>query len=605
VRVILALRDDYVYALNRWRRHLPALGQNNFELCALRGPAAFDAVFKPGELRCHYRGEVSEENKVKTGMPPIASEETARRIVRFIARRGEEVPLEGIEAVPPILSLLCRELNERRFTEPGGTPEMPAAQIAFSEGDADVETIIKTFYERCLAGRPEGVRMFIEEALVSYSGARLAQDEKSILSCFEEGCEIPGAHDGRRAAGFGDAAKARECLKGLVNQRLLTSLGGGDNPCYELIHDLLAAVAEKSRTARQERGEKEQANQRADAEKRARDAAEDEARLTRRRARTIVSMSLALVIAIVAAVIAFLQSARTSARSHLVEIEKAQARAAEAQATRARGEAEKLIEFMTFDLRDKLGPIGKLSLLDDINRRVQAYYDSFAGEFETPEMLHRRGVALQNQGEILLARGDLTGALKSYRDSLAIAEKLAKHPGNAGWQRDLSVSYGKLGDVQSAQGDLAGALKSYRDSLAIAEKLSKQDPGNAGWQSDLSRSYIRVGDVQRAQGDFDEALKSCKNGLAIAKKLSKQDPGNAGWQRYLYGDWQGDLAYSCWRTGATQAGAEPKSNIQAREMVEKGRDILRQLKQRTGLTAQQQKWLDEIEVDLQKWPVRK
>jgi hypothetical protein len=29
-------------------------------------------------------------------------------------------------------------------------------------------------------------------------------------------------------------------------------------------------------------------------------------------------------------------------------------------------------------------------------------------------------------------------------------------------------------DVQSAQGDLAGALKSYRDSLGIAEKLAKK-----------------------------------------------------------------------------------------------------------------------------------
>jgi hypothetical protein len=64
-------------------------------------------------------------------------------------------------------------------------------------------------------------------------------------------------------------------------------------------------------------------------------------------------------------------------------------------------------------------------------------------------------------------------ALKSYSDSLAIAERLAKSdPGNAGWQRDLSVSYGKVGDVQMAQGDLKAALKSYSDSLAIAERLA-------------------------------------------------------------------------------------------------------------------------------------
>jgi hypothetical protein len=64
-------------------------------------------------------------------------------------------------------------------------------------------------------------------------------------------------------------------------------------------------------------------------------------------------------------------------------------------------------------------------------------------------------------------QGDLAGALKSYNDSLAIFDRLAKSdPGNAGWQRDLSVSFGKIGDVQKEQGDLAGALKSYNDRLA-------------------------------------------------------------------------------------------------------------------------------------------
>ena len=72
----------------------------------------------------------------------------------------------------------------------------------------------------------------------------------------------------------------------------------------------------------------------------------------------------------------------------------------------------------------------------------------------------------------------------------------------------LSVSYDKVGDVQVAQGDLAGALKSYRDSLAIRERLAQSDPGNADWQRDLSVSYDRAGDVQVAQGDLAGALAS-------------------------------------------------------------------------------------------------
>ena len=137
-------------------------------------------------------------------------------------------------------------------------------------------------------------------------------------------------------------------------------------------------------------------------------------------------------------------------------------------------------------------------------------------------------------GDVQVAQGDLAGALKSYRDGLAIIDRLAKSdPGNAGWQRDLSVSYDKVGDVQVAQGDLAGALKSYRDSLAIADRLAQSDPGNAGWQRDLSVSYEKIGDVQVAQGDLAGALKSYRDGLAITDRLAKSDPGNAGWQRDL------------------------------------------------------------------------
>jgi hypothetical protein len=65
----------------------------------------------------------------------------------------------------------------------------------------------------------------------------------------------------------------------------------------------------------------------------------------------------------------------------------------------------------------------------------------------------RRSKPINNVGEVLLARGDLAGALKSYRDGLAIRERLAQSdPGNAAWQRGLSVSYERVGDVQVARG---------------------------------------------------------------------------------------------------------------------------------------------------------
>ena len=46
-----------------------------------------------------------------------------------------------------------------------------------------------------------------------------------------------------------------------------------------------------------------------------------------------------------------------------------------------------------------------------------------------------------------------------------------------------------------AQGNLLEALKTFRDGLSIRDRLAKADPGNAGWQRDLSVSYNEVGGV--------------------------------------------------------------------------------------------------------------
>ena len=138
------------------------------------------------------------------------------------------------------------------------------------------------------------------------------------------------------------------------------------------------------------------------------------------------------------------------------------------------------------------------------------------------------------RGDILVARGNLAEAQKTYRDAAADADRLAKaDPGNAGWQRDLSVSYDSVGDVLKEQGNLPEALKSYQASLAIADRLAKADPGNAGWQRDVYASLWYVADVKISQGDLNSALADLRRGQDIMERLAKADPGNAGWQRDL------------------------------------------------------------------------
>ncbi len=72
--------------------------------------------------------------------------------------------------------------------------------------------------------------------------------------------------------------------------------------------------------------------------------------------------------------------------------------------------------------------------------------------------------------------------------------------------RDRSVALNELGDIQTAQGDLPAALKSYQNSLAIAERLAQSDPGNAGWQRDLIVSYVKLSEVTDDKAYVTKAL---------------------------------------------------------------------------------------------------
>ena len=196
-----------------------------------------------------------------------------------------------------------------------------------------------------------------------------------------------------------------------------------------------------------------------------------------------------------------------------------------------------------------------------------------------------------------MAQGDLPGALQAFTEGKNIADKLAAaDPGNAQWQRDLSVSWNKLGDVRRAQGDLPGALQAFteartsRDKLAaadpatpsgsatsrsagtssatcaqaqgdlpgalqaytegknITDKLAAADPGNAEWQRDLSVSWDRLGDVRRAQGDLPGALQAYTEARTSPTKLAAADPGNAEWQR--------DLIVVSWKSSPTAGSAD-------------------------------------------------
>ncbi|MBF8272922.1 MAG: protein of unknown function DUF323, partial [Magnetococcales bacterium] len=141
----------------------------------------------------------------------------------------------------------------------------------------------------------------------------------------------------------------------------------------------------------------------------------------------------------------------------------------------ARKRAESLVNFMLFDLRDKLKPLGRLDILEMAAIRVLDYFNNFSNS-ENMSLDHQRSVLVgkSNLGDILTSLGNLPAAMTVYLEGMEIAKRLSElDPKNAEWQRDLRVSHNKTGDILQAQGDNEKALAAYRAGMEITKSLSE------------------------------------------------------------------------------------------------------------------------------------
>ena len=130
----------------------------------------------------------------------------------------------------------------------------------------------------------------------------------------------------------------------------------------------------------------------------------------------------------------------------------------------------------------------------------------------------QRRLAARPVGQLEQARRRAAGAgrprrgrLQAYSESKKIADEAG---GRGPGQRRLAARPG--GQLEQARRRAAGAGRPRRARCRptsrprILSKLADSDPGNAGWQRDLSVSWERLGDVRQAQGDLAGALQAYK-----------------------------------------------------------------------------------------------
>ena len=201
---------------------------------------------------------------------------------------------------------------------------------------------------------------------------------------------------------------------------------------------------------------------------------------------------------------------------------------ARAEAESRRAQAEDLIEFMLGDLREKLVPVGRLDILDDVGERSLQYVGSLNPETLTAEELTRNSKALNQLGEVRAAQGKLAEARQVFEKSLGLAELAAKRaPSSAPAQLAVATSHFWIGSVYQKQGSLPEALQHYEVYMTVAEKLAKSDPSNDAYQLERAYSHGNVGMILESQGDLRGALEHYRTSYEIKNARLERDPGDA------------------------------------------------------------------------------
>ena len=76
-------------------------------------------------------------------------------------------------------------------------------------------------------------------------------------------------------------------------------------------------------------------------------------------------------------------------------------------------------------------------------------------------------------------------------------------------------------------------FSSNGDGFVFHERLAKSDPGNAGWQRDLSMSYSRLAWAYIQIGQLVKAHETLLAGRGIIARLVTQFPDQSQWNQDL------------------------------------------------------------------------
>lgn len=203
------------------------------------------------------------------------------------------------------------------------------------------------------------------------------------------------------------------------------------------------------------------------------------------------------------------------------------ARTAQREAERSRTEAEGLMTFMLGDFVEKLRPIGRLDLLDDVGSKALAYL----GKRDTTEAsvasLASRIKALRIIAEVNSHRGRREAqdqALNSARD--LIKEAPAEFANQPEFLKEAGAITFVLGQVYQARNELNKADSAFREYVDLSARFANSTPDAVDGLLEQSYAHSALGALAMTRSNYILAKESFSKSLSLKRDAAAKSPPN-------------------------------------------------------------------------------
>ena len=201
------------------------------------------------------------------------------------------------------------------------------------------------------------------------------------------------------------------------------------------------------------------------------------------------------------------------------------------EAARQRVEAEGLVEYMLTDLREKLEGVGKIEIMEGVNRRAMQYYQKQGNlAILAPDSLLQRSRIIEAMGEDDEKRGNFNAAEKKYAELHRVTGALLKRaPRNTDRIFAHAQSENRLALLAHSRENPDRAFSGFNAASALLEPLLKTTVAKPDW---LQLAAYVNGNICAVSLETKRAataaLSHCQRAVALNERLIAAKPGEPG-----------------------------------------------------------------------------